>query len=104
MVKVREPDEYQKLDELMRELCAKHNLALYVTGWARKTYDVFIKEDDEARQKDLVARVESLATSNGRIYYFDDRALEFCRELGETLEKTFKIEEAELLKTPRPLY
>ena len=34
----------EKLDAIIREACEKRGYTLHVSGWARKTYDVF-KED-----------------------------------------------------------
>ncbi len=104
MVRVQQPDDAEKLDLLIRDLCEKHGMRLYVEGWSRKTYDVFLPTDDRGRRKELVARIESLATTNGRVTYFDDRALPFCEELGSAMEENFRIDEAVLEKQPRPHY
>ncbi len=104
MVKVREQEDNERLDGIVRAVCEQHSLILYVEGWARKTFDVFLAEDRQGREKELIARVESLVTTSGQIYYFDDKALAFCQDLGEALEKEFDFGEAELVKRPLPHY
>ena len=102
MVKVQESsEEYARLDALRRELCEKHDLKLFVDGWTRKTYDVFL-DHGRGDQKTHLARVETLATSNGEIRFFDDRATAFVQELGEALESGFDISEAILIRAKPP--
>ena len=97
MVTVRESSEFDRLEAVLNTVCQKHNLKLYVTGWTRKTYDIFL-EGKKLSKAEHMARVESLAVSNGEIRFFDDRANDFVRELGEELEKTFDLTEAVLIK------
>lgn len=103
MVKIKDNSEYDKLDELLRNLCDKYGYKLYVNGWTRKTYDVFI-EDRMAGTSNHIARIESLATSTGEIHFFEDDAAEFVTEVGEQLEATFDITEATILRTAQPEY
>ena len=93
MVRVKEPDNCDKLDDIVRELCAKYGLTLYVDGWARKSYKVY-REDKRSRTKDFLASLESFAVKSGIITYYDDSAMDFCLELGKALEKEFGLEEA----------
>jgi hypothetical protein len=101
MVKVKPSSEYEQLETLITDLCARHGYKLFTTGWTRKTFDVF-REDRAANRLELLARIESLATSNGEIQLYDDRATEFATELGTALEQTFAISEAVLVRAKRP--
>lgn len=103
MVKLKENDEYDKLDGLLRGLCDKYGYKLYVNGWTRKTYDVFIEEDGIGKSNH-VARVESFVTTNGEIHFFDARATEFVTELGGEIETVFGVAEAMLLRCAQPEY
>jgi hypothetical protein len=103
MVKHKDNSEYDKLDELLRTLCDKHGYKLYVNGWTRKTYDVFI-EDASQGSSNHVARIESFATTNGEIHFFDDRVTDFVTELGEQLESVFGVAEATVLRCAQPEY
>ena len=38
MVKVQGKSDYDKLDDLVKQIAAKHEFKLNVTGWTRKTY------------------------------------------------------------------
>ncbi len=100
MVRISGQDKYQTLDNMIREIAVKHGFEVYCDGWARKTYEIYAPI--ETRRKLLVARIESLAVSSGRIEYFDDRALEMCQELGERFETEFEIPEAVLEKKTSP--
>ena len=44
MVKIQEPSEYDKLEEIVENTCKKYGLKLYVAGWTRKTYDIFMED------------------------------------------------------------
>lgn len=100
MVKTKEPDDFAKLDLLMREHCQAAGFKLLVDGWTRKTYNVYF-EDRERRTLSHLARVESLATTNGEVRFYDERAAAFAQGVAEALESTFKIE-ASLLREQRP--
>ncbi|MFT5126966.1 MAG: hypothetical protein ACI8W8_000564 [Rhodothermales bacterium] len=103
MVKLKDNSEYDKLDQLLHELCDKYSYKLYVNGWTRKTYDVFI-EDGSLGKSNHVARIESFATTNGEIHFFDERVTDFVTELGEQLESVFGVTEATLLRCAQPEY
>jgi uncharacterized protein with GYD domain len=103
MVRVvrQEPSDDERLDRLIAQLAQKHGLKLDRTGWARKTYDLFapVPGTDHAV---LAARVETLATVNGEVRVYDDRALPFGEELAGELERAFGVKEATILCLPRP--
>jgi hypothetical protein len=103
VVKEQAPSEYDTLDRLVRETCAEYSLKLEVSGWTRKTYDVFVETSRLERARH-VARVESLSTSNGEIRFYDDCARAFCARLGEQLESAFPIGEAVLIREEAPGY
>ena len=100
MVRVKETDTYEKLDVIIKELCDKFNLTLYVEGWSRKSYRIYNEGDKKSRNKVLFVTVESLAVRSGVITYHDDDAMEFCLELGKKMEDVFELEEA-ILKRDR---
>ncbi|MBI2193365.1 MAG: hypothetical protein HYU36_15430 [Planctomycetes bacterium] len=101
MVKIQGSSEYDKLDGIVQEACSKHGFKLQVTGWARKTYDIFF-EEKKTKKLEHVARVESFATTSGEIRVFDDRALPFAQDLGQALESAFKLTEAVVIREKRP--
>lgn len=101
MVKIQGPTEYERLDALVRRVADAHALHLDVTGWTRKTYDLYTPTD-HGQPGDLLARVETFATTNGEIVVFDDRAMEFAAALGAELESEFGIAEATVVRRPRP--
>ncbi len=72
-------------------------------GWTRKTFDVYL-EQKKLNKALHFARIESLATSNGEIHVFDDRAMDFANDLGQELEKKFELKEATIIKGNRPEY
>jgi hypothetical protein len=98
MVRVKEPDSSDKLDDIVKTLCTKYGLTLYVDGWARKSYKIYREDDNRSRKKEFWASLESFAVKSGVITYHDDSAMDFCHELGEALEKEFGVEEAVLHK------
>lgn len=100
MVKTREPSEYDKLEALVHDLATRHGMKIDVTGWTRKTYDLYV-EKTRLSGREILARVESLATSNGEIRVFDARADAFALELGTALEQTFGLPEAVVLHERR---
>jgi hypothetical protein len=103
MVRVvhREQSDDERLDGIVAELARKHGLKLDRTGWARKTYDLFLY-DRAAGRSLLVARVETLATVSGEVRVFDDRGLPFAQELAAELERAFGLKEATILCLPPP--
>ena len=103
MVKTQGLSEYDRLDALVQGLVQKHGLRLDVSGWTRKTYDVFAATNEKRMPRtDWLARIESYATTSGEVRVFDDRAQAFAEELASALEKEFGIEEATVLRVPRP--
>jgi hypothetical protein len=103
MVRVvrKEQSDDERLDTVVAQLAAKHRLKLDRTGWARKTYDLFVVDRKRDRTF-LVARVETLATVNGEVRVFDDRGLPFAEELAAEIERIFGLEEATVLYLPPP--
>lgn len=102
MVKTQGPSEYDRLDTLIEGLCEKHGFRLSMSGWTRKTYDIFERDDGRAPSSELLARIESFATTNGEIRIYDARAMQFATELGTAIENEFEVEEAVVLQLPRP--
>ena len=97
MVKIQGPSDYERLDGLVRELAAEHELRLDVTGWTRKTYDVYAPTV-KGRPGDLLVRVESFATTNGEVVVFDDRGMPLAEALAHALEREFGVSEASILR------
>lgn len=100
MVRIEGPDEYDRLDGLVRRLAESHGLRLDVVGWTRKTYDLYAPTV-HGKPGPLLARVESFATTNGEVVVFDDRAVAFATELAGELEREFAIAEAAVVRRPR---
>jgi hypothetical protein len=100
MVRIEGSSEYDRLDSLIRELVTQHQLVLDVTGWTRKTYDIYRRVDRRDRGV-LLARVESFATTNGEITVFGDAALPFAQDLGTALEERFGVKEAVIVQQKR---
>jgi hypothetical protein len=103
MVRVvrQEQSDDERLDRIIDQLAQKHDLKLDRTGWARKTYDLYLR-DRKGDRLVLLARVETLATVNGEIRVFDDRGLAFAQDLAAELEQTFGLKEATIRCLPRP--
>ena len=96
MVRTQEPSDAEKLDRILEDAAQKHGLKLIATGWSRKTYDVF-SEDPKSRQTTLLIRVESFATTSGEVTLFQPAGEACAREVAESLEQTFEIDEAILI-------
>ena len=103
MVKVKEFSDPEKLESILTQMCEKHGFKLYISGWTRKTYDVF-REEKKLNKADHMARIETLAVNNGEIRFFDDRANTFVQELAEAMEDAFSLEEAVIIREKRPEY
>ena len=103
MVRVvrQEQSDDERLDGLVARLADKHGLKVDRTGWARKTYDVFVA-DPKTDRTVLVARVESLATVSGEVRAFDERGLPFAEELAGEFERVFGLKDATVLYVPPP--
>ncbi|MFQ5504598.1 MAG: hypothetical protein ACE5F1_07370 [Planctomycetota bacterium] len=97
MVRIEGRSDYDKLDSILTELVEKHGLRSEVSGWTRKTYDIYAPVGGK-RKRLFVARVESYATTNGEIRVYRDEAMSFAEELGSALEKTFGIEESVIIR------
>ena len=103
MVKQSETSEEDKLEEIVKSMCKKYGLKLYVEGWARKTYDIF-EENRKSKRSEHLARIESLAAKSGEIRYFDNKMEDFATELGKAIESQLNVEEALLIRENRPGY
>lgn len=101
MVRVRETDPFDRLDALVRAAAERHDFKLDVSGWTRKTYDVYVKTR-RVGGMDHLARIESFAVQSGEIRVFDDRALPFAEELGEAIERELGVTEAVIIREPAP--
>ena len=47
-------------------------------------------------------RVESFVTTNGEFVVYDEKALPLAEELGKRVEQAFGIDEAVVVRKPRP--
>ena len=101
MVRIQESSDEVVLDNLIHELVDKHGFSLDVTGWTRKTYNVY-RSSGRGGPTTLLAQIESFVTTNGEIVIFDDQALPFAEELGGALEKQLGVKEAVLRRRPPP--
>jgi len=102
MVRIQgQSSDPDRLDALVAAACKRHGFRLDVEGWTRKTFDVYV---GQARNRDskLVARIESIAATNGEIRVYDDRALAFAQELGEALERELGVREATIVREDPP--
>ena len=82
-------------------LVKKHGLHGDVTGWTRKTYDVY-GAADESLSRPLLLRIESIALTNGEIQVFDDAGLALAEEIGSALERDFGLAEAVIVRRAAP--
>ena len=103
MVQLKEDSDYEKLETIIQEISRKHNYKVFITGWTRKTFDIYDGEKKLNKMKHL-ARLESLAINNGEIRFFHDGAKDFIHELGEALEREFDIKEAVVIREKPPEY
>lgn len=101
MVRIQGSSDDVVLDNLIRGLVDKHGFYLDVTGWTRKTYNVY-RSSGRGGPTKLMAQVESFVTTSGEIVVFDDEALPFAEELGTALEERLRVKEAVLLRRPPP--
>lgn len=103
MVRTDKPQsDNERLAEIIVRLAAKHGLEVYKAGWARTTYDVNTREKRTRDVRTLV-RVESFATTGGKILLLSPDGKTFAEELGAQLEKAFpQIGEAVIVEDFRP--
>ena len=97
MVRIHGLSEYDRLDALVRRVVGEFDFELDVTGWTRKTYDVYHGKQ-HGKGGLLIARVESFATTNGEVVVYDDLALPLAERLGLALEQEFGISEAVIVR------
>jgi hypothetical protein len=94
MVRIQGPtSDYDRLDALVRQIAETRGLHLDVTGWTRRTYDLY-SDGGRLGKRVLLVRIESFATTSGEIRVFDDAGLPIAEELGGRLERDFGIAEA----------
>ena len=101
MVKVKRTSNADKLEDVVRTLCEEFNFRLYISGWARRTFDIFTHEK-KLTMAEHVARIESISATNGEIYCYDHRATKFSEKLASILEKDMGVEEAIIIHDKRP--
>ncbi len=97
MVRIQGPSDYERLDALLHRLCDGHGLRLVVTGWTRKTYDVYAATV-KGRPGEHLVRVESFATTNGEVVVYDDRGMPVAEAIANELEREFGVGEAFILR------
>ena len=97
MVRIQGPSDYERLDALVQRLCAELGFRLDVTGWTRKTYDVYAPTV-QGHLGDLLVRVESFATTSGEVVVFDDRGMPLAEALAAALERDFGVTEASIVR------
>ncbi|HUW58790.1 MAG TPA: hypothetical protein VMZ92_19285 [Planctomycetota bacterium] len=102
MVRTAKPQsDNEKLSELIGRLAVKHGLEVYKAGWARTTYDVNVR-DKRTRDVRTLVRVESFATTDGRITLLAPEGKAFAEEFAAELEKAFpQIGEAVIVENFR---
>ncbi len=89
MVRTAKPQsDNEKLSEIVERLAGKHGLEVYKAGWARTTFDIN-QRDKHTRNIKTLVRVESFATTGGKILLLDPEGRTFAEELGAELEKEF---------------
>lgn len=97
MVRMEEPSESLRLDRILNDACEDHGLVLVITGWARKTYDIY-REDGETRRRMHLIQVESFATRSGEVIVFHDDGVTAAKAIAEALEEAFGLDEAVLVR------
>jgi len=100
MVRIQQQSDDERLDALIHRLCDELDLHLEITGWTRKTWDVYAR--DNRRSSKLLARVESFVLTSGEIRIYDDDAMAFAEALGTALEGDFGIGETVVIREAPP--
>ncbi len=101
MVKIKDGTDYDRLDGILRAVVAEYGHRLDVTGWTRKTYDVY-EGVGRKRPGALLVRVESFATTNGELTVFAEPGMALAEAIGTRLEQEFGIEEAVIVRGSAP--
>jgi len=102
MVRMQESTPEERLQQVLQETCDKYEgFTLYVQGWTRKTFDVYYKPKRLESGEHMV-RVESLATTNGEVRYFADRARDLAVDVAERIEQEFGLSEAVVRRERAP--
>jgi uncharacterized protein with GYD domain len=93
----------ERLERLVRAHASQHGLRVEVTGWTRKTFDVF-QNGSGPRDWHLVSRIESFATVSGEVRIFSDAALPFAEALAADLEQQLDaVAEASIIREDNPV-
>lgn len=101
MVKIQPPhSEYDRLERLVQDVAQAYDAVLDINGWTRKTYD-FYSNPGRHERRQLLARVESFATTNGQVTVFDDAGMPLAEHLGTRLEQEFGLEDAVIVRGTR---
>lgn len=95
MVRREERSESEKLDRLVEQVAKDHGLKLRVTGWTRKTYELYATARDP-RDSHRLLRLESYAAHSGLIDVLSPKGLPAAEDLAARLEATFPGVEAVL--------
>ncbi|MCB9891582.1 MAG: hypothetical protein H6833_08035, partial [Planctomycetes bacterium] len=82
-------------------LVAEHGLHADVTGWTRKTIDVYGPEEPRRFTRPLLVRVDSIATTTGEVLVFDDAGLTVATAIAELLERDY-VREAVVCRRDPP--
>ena len=93
MVRTQEPPGEEQLARVLREAATRHGLKLTVTGWSRRTYDLYA-EAEHTRRTTLLVRVESFVATSGEVMLFHVDGEDCAREIGEALELAFGLDDA----------
>jgi hypothetical protein len=93
MVRTENESPEERFEALLERLVEEHSLRLDITGWSRKTYDIYDGGDRHATRR-LLLRVESYTLTSGEIDLFDPSAEPLALSIGQALESDFGIPEA----------
>ena len=85
---VSRPSEFERLEALVRAAAARHGFRVEVTGWTRKTFDVYLEHPRE-RSSEPMAQIESYATVDGAVKVLDARAVAFADDLRVAIRAAF---------------
>ena len=90
-------DEYERLDLLVQDVAKAHDVDVDITGWTRKTYDLY-RVEPRTEVKRLLVRVESFATTNGEVRVLEDDGMSLAQALAERIEQEFDVGEAVIVR------
>lgn len=93
MVRTENESPEERFEALLERLVEEQSLRLDITGWSRKTYDIYDGGDRHATRR-LLLRVESYTLTSGEIDLYDPAAQPLAIAIGEALERDFGITES----------